>query len=70
MDYCNLQNLKVTKGYYIWINKQIREERMVSKIDGFLVNDKWLTELPTCEVRFGNKGLLDHCPTIIQCEEE
>ncbi|XP_059294708.1 uncharacterized protein LOC132047721 [Lycium ferocissimum] len=55
--------------FYTWNNKQRDDKRVYSRIDRVLVNGDWLTTLPSSEVHFGNEGLMDHCPAMLNWED-
>ncbi|KAK6776351.1 hypothetical protein RDI58_027352 [Solanum bulbocastanum] len=63
-----LQDLKSTRAFFTWCNKQIRKSRVYNKIDRVLVNLDWDTMLPTSEIHYMNEGLYNHCPAIIRWE--
>ncbi|XP_060210422.1 uncharacterized protein LOC132637332 [Lycium barbarum] len=44
---------------------ECEDKKAYSRIDRVLVNGDWFTSLPSSKVHFGNEGLMDHCPAVI-----
>ncbi|XP_075100397.1 uncharacterized protein LOC107821039 [Nicotiana tabacum] len=66
---CSLQELK-SSGYFLtWNNKHGDNSRVYSRIDRVLVNGDWVMKLLGSEVHFGNEGLMDHCPALINWDQ-
>ena len=57
-----LEDIPSTGCYYTWTNKRDGLNRVCSKIDRVLANDKCLSLFPTAEVYFMPEGLFDHSP--------
>lgn len=62
---CGLQELRSSRAFFTWNNKQEGEEKVYSRIDRVVVNSDWITALPVSEVHYMNEGLYDHCPAIV-----
>ncbi|XP_062080470.1 uncharacterized protein LOC133785236 [Humulus lupulus] len=69
VEACQLEDIKYSGNYFTWNNKQQGEERIFSKIDRVLANQKWLDSYPTAEAFFPNEGLFDHTPAILTVYE-
>ncbi|XP_060183331.1 uncharacterized protein LOC132613331 [Lycium barbarum] len=64
-----LVELRSSGAFYTWNNKQGDDKRVYSRINRVLVSGAWLTPLPSSEVHFGNDGLIDHCPAMINWDD-
>ncbi|XP_062103579.1 uncharacterized protein LOC133814663 [Humulus lupulus] len=62
---CHLEDLKFSRCYYTWNNKQRADERVYSKIDRALVNSNWTDQFPNSEAVFFPEGIFDHCPILV-----
>ncbi|XP_075106714.1 uncharacterized protein LOC142179615 [Nicotiana tabacum] len=65
VEECTLQDMKSSRSFFTWNNKQGGADRVYSRIDRVLVNNEWILALPDSEVYYRNKGTFDHCPAII-----
>ncbi|XP_075099405.1 uncharacterized protein LOC107783472 [Nicotiana tabacum] len=66
---CSLQELKSSGSFLTWNNKHGDNSRVHNRIDKVLVNGDWVMKLPGSEVHFGNEGLMDHCPALINWDQ-
>lgn len=66
---CSLQELKSSGSFLTWNNKHGDNSRVYSRIDRVLVNGDWVMKLLGSEVHFGNEGLMDHCPALINWDQ-
>ncbi|KAH0652632.1 hypothetical protein KY289_030310 [Solanum tuberosum] len=66
---CGLIELPHHGNQYTWSDKG-NEERIYSKIDWALINDEWLTSMPSSKATFLPEGISDHCPIKITLTEE
>ncbi|XP_070022754.1 uncharacterized protein [Nicotiana sylvestris] len=62
---CSLNDLRSSGAFYTWNNKLGDISRVYNKINRVLVDSDWITTLPSSEAHFGNEGLMDHRPVII-----
>ncbi|KAM6569088.1 hypothetical protein CsatB_017073 [Cannabis sativa] len=67
---CQLKDIKFGGSYYTWNNKRQGSDRICSKIDRVLANQKWLDNFPNAEAIFSAEGLFDHTPTIVSMYHE
>ncbi|XP_074299195.1 uncharacterized protein LOC141630247 [Silene latifolia] len=65
VDFCQLQELKVSGSYYTWNNKHEVSSKVYSKLDRVLVNEEWLQVLPDTVANFLPEDIFDHCPCVI-----
>ncbi|XP_070012930.1 uncharacterized protein [Nicotiana sylvestris] len=68
MEECSIQDMRSSRAFYTWSNKQPGESRVISRIDRVLFNFEWMTKLPASEVHYMQPGLFDHSPGIINWE--
>ena len=59
---CALDDMKSTRCYYTWNNKQSDGSRVFCKLDRVLCNVSWSEMFPTAETWFLPEGLFDHSP--------
>uniref|UniRef100_A0A803PQL5 Reverse transcriptase domain-containing protein n=1 Tax=Cannabis sativa TaxID=3483 RepID=A0A803PQL5_CANSA len=62
---CQLEDVKFGGSFYTWNNKQEGDDRIFSKIDRILANQKWLESYPKASVLFLNEGMFDHTPVLL-----
>uniref|UniRef100_A0A803PSL1 DUF4283 domain-containing protein n=1 Tax=Cannabis sativa TaxID=3483 RepID=A0A803PSL1_CANSA len=62
---CQLEDVKQSGSFFTWNNKQQGEERVYSKIDRIMANQRWLETYENAEALFLNEGLFDHTPAIL-----
>lgn len=62
---CGLDDLKSTRCFFTWNNKQYDDHRVYCKQDRVLCNDKWCDTYPESEVWFMPEGLFYHTPVIL-----
>uniref|UniRef100_A0A803QE60 Reverse transcriptase domain-containing protein n=1 Tax=Cannabis sativa TaxID=3483 RepID=A0A803QE60_CANSA len=67
---CMLEDVKYGGCLYTWNNKRQGNERICSKIDRVLANQKWLDSFSSAEVIFAAEELFDHTPAIISLSHE
>ncbi|XP_048502910.1 uncharacterized protein LOC125498699 [Beta vulgaris subsp. vulgaris] len=66
---CGLDDIKSNGCYYTWNNKQQGSDRVFSKLDRALGNEKWRDLFSTAEAMFMDEGLFDHTPILIRVHE-
>ncbi|XP_062104124.1 uncharacterized protein LOC133815283 [Humulus lupulus] len=65
IEKCNLEDVKFIGNFFTWTNKQQGDDRIYSKIDRVLANQRWLDHYTAAEVIFLNEGMFDHCPAML-----
>ncbi|XP_062075575.1 uncharacterized protein LOC133779657 [Humulus lupulus] len=65
IERCNLEDVKFTGSFYTWNNKQQGNDRIYSKVDRVMENQRWLDWYTAAEVTFSNEGMFDHCPAML-----
>ncbi|XP_062115678.1 uncharacterized protein LOC133829870 [Humulus lupulus] len=65
IEKCNLEDVKSTGSFFTWTNKQQGDDRIYSKIDRVLANQRWLDHYTVAEVIFLNEGIFDHYPAML-----
>ncbi|XP_074271472.1 uncharacterized protein LOC141595407 [Silene latifolia] len=55
-----MTDIPATGAFYTWNNKQDPQSRIYSRLDRFLVNQKWQTTFPDMMAYFHLAGLFDH----------
>ncbi|XP_074290547.1 uncharacterized protein LOC141617262 [Silene latifolia] len=70
VQHCGIEGLKAVGTFFTWTNKQEAKSRVYSRIDRVLINDEWLQLFPESFANFFPEGLYDHCPCIIQLDED
>ncbi|XP_074271474.1 uncharacterized protein LOC141595408 [Silene latifolia] len=55
-----MTDIPATGAFYTWNNKQDPQSRIYSRLDRFLVNQKWQTTFPDMMAHFHPAGLFDH----------
>ncbi|XP_074277647.1 uncharacterized protein LOC141601278 [Silene latifolia] len=66
---CELYEISACGSYYIWNNKHEEGDKIYSRIDRVLINEEWLQVFGTSFATYLPEGLFDHCPCVIQFEE-
>ncbi|XP_056686567.1 uncharacterized protein [Spinacia oleracea] len=66
MNHCNLSTIKTVGRQFTWNNKQVGEDRVLSRIDRVLANASWTDMYPDVEANFLPEGLFDHSPMILK----
>uniref|UniRef100_A0A803PDG0 Reverse transcriptase domain-containing protein n=1 Tax=Cannabis sativa TaxID=3483 RepID=A0A803PDG0_CANSA len=62
---CQLEDVKQSGSFFTWKNKQKGEDRVYSKIDRIMANQRWLATFLNAEAMFLNEGLFDHTPALL-----
>lgn len=62
-----LEDIRFTGNFYTWTNKQMGDDRICSKIDRVLANQRWLSMFDMAEAVFLNEACFDHSPVIVSC---
>lgn len=57
---CEVHDMKQTRNFFTWTNKQEGSKRVYSKIDRVLVNERWGRMFENAEVCYMNEGDFDH----------
>ena len=70
VNVCGLEDIKASGSFFTWSNKQDAENRIYSKIDRALVNEKWVMEFHNSEASFLPEGQFDHCPILVSFYRE
>ncbi|XP_048503127.1 uncharacterized protein LOC125498865 [Beta vulgaris subsp. vulgaris] len=63
---CGLQEQASQGPFYTWSNKQDGEDRVFSKIDRVLMNDRWEDQYGSSIVTFYPEVISDHSPCVIR----
>ena len=63
MEQCSMEDMKATRCFYTWNNKQEAESRIFTKIERVMYNSAWLEAYPFTKVHFHPEGEFDHSPT-------
>ncbi|XP_074300371.1 uncharacterized protein LOC141631626 [Silene latifolia] len=66
----NMQDMKATGSFYTWTNKHEVGDKVYSRIDRAFINDDWIDQYPRGYASFLPERLFDHCPCVIQFEEQ
>ena len=66
LNTARLQDMNQKGCRYTQTNKQEYGDRIFSKLDHVLVNNKWITNYPTTETLFLTEEVFDHCPGLIK----
>ncbi|XP_074266559.1 uncharacterized protein LOC141589836 [Silene latifolia] len=70
VHYCGVEDIKAVGSFFTWTNKQEASQRVYSRIDRVMINDEWINMFPESFANFLPEGLYDHCPCIVQLEED
>jgi len=62
-----LINLPLRGRSYTWYKG---DGRSMSRIDRFLLSEKWCSTWPNCFQLASSRGMLDHCPLMLSVDEE
>ncbi|XP_021760245.1 uncharacterized protein LOC110725081 [Chenopodium quinoa] len=65
LRHCGLIDFKTGGSFFTYTNKQQGSDRVCTKIDRVLVNEKWYEAFNNTTAVFLPEGLMDHCPCII-----
>ncbi|XP_074316942.1 uncharacterized protein LOC141653160 [Silene latifolia] len=65
LAHCGMTDITATGAYYTWTNKQEPQTRMYSRLDRFIINQKWGNQFPDMVAHFHHAGLFDHSPCIV-----
>ncbi|XP_060968449.1 uncharacterized protein LOC115703846 [Cannabis sativa] len=65
VNFRKLEDVKASKKFFTWTNKQPGADRIYSKIDRIMANQAWITKYEFVEAVFLNEGLFDHSPGIL-----
>lgn len=68
VEYYGLYEMKSSRCYYTWSNKQEGQDRVPSRIDRVFIDTKWVNKLPVAKVQYLLAEGYDHSPAIIQYE--
>ncbi|XP_048492374.1 uncharacterized protein LOC125493253 [Beta vulgaris subsp. vulgaris] len=63
---CSLQEQTNTGPFYTWSNKQEGDDRVFSRIDRIVVNDRWMEVFPDSVSMFFPESISDHCPCLVK----
>ncbi|KAL2942686.1 hypothetical protein RDABS01_031035 [Bienertia sinuspersici] len=63
---CELQDIPYSGHFYTWSNKQVTEDRVWSKLDRAMANEKWLEVFQSANAVFLTEGCSDHCPALLR----
>ncbi|KAL2938349.1 Nesprin-2, partial [Bienertia sinuspersici] len=66
MNGCGLEDMKGSRRFYTWSNKQEGDKRVFSKIDRAMCNPSWCTQFPNAETIFLPENMIDHTPMVIK----
>ncbi|VFQ88410.1 unnamed protein product [Cuscuta campestris] len=64
INFCELEEIPKEGAYYTWTNKQMRENRIISKLDWAFANNEWLIN-NNAKTRVLEEGISDHSPLIL-----
>ncbi|KAL2901089.1 LINE-1 retrotransposable element ORF2 protein [Bienertia sinuspersici] len=67
---CELQDIPYSGHFYTWSNKQVTEDRVWSKLDRVMANEKWLEAFQSANAVFLTEGCSDHCPALLRMNFE
>lgn len=65
VESCNRDDMKATRCFYTWNNKQGEDTRVFSKIDRVMCNIEWMESYQFTEANFLLEGDFDHCPMVL-----
>uniref|UniRef100_A0A803P4J5 CCHC-type domain-containing protein n=1 Tax=Cannabis sativa TaxID=3483 RepID=A0A803P4J5_CANSA len=65
MEVCEMTDMKYSRSFFTWNNKQKLDDRIFSKIDRAMVNLKWRCALPNSEAVFLPELSFDHNPILV-----
>ncbi|XP_057246771.1 uncharacterized protein LOC130589518 [Beta vulgaris subsp. vulgaris] len=66
---CELQEQVNVGPFFTWSNKQEGCDRVFSRIDRVVVNEKWMEQYPNAETLFLPENISDHCPCLIKLDK-
>ncbi|XP_048493226.1 uncharacterized protein LOC125493756 [Beta vulgaris subsp. vulgaris] len=66
---CELQEQVTVGPFFTWSNKQEGCDRVFSRIDRVVVNEKWMEQYPNAETLFLPENISDHCPCLIKLDK-
>ncbi|XP_062114807.1 uncharacterized protein LOC133827202 [Humulus lupulus] len=67
---CKLEDVKFSGCFFTWNNKQGKEDRIYSKIDRVMANQRWINRFPNAEAVFLTEGSFDHSPAMLSVYPE
>uniref|UniRef100_A0A803QNL0 Reverse transcriptase domain-containing protein n=1 Tax=Cannabis sativa TaxID=3483 RepID=A0A803QNL0_CANSA len=67
---CQSEDIKYSGNYYTWNNKRQGGERICSKINRVLANQKWLDNFSNAKAVFAAEESFDHTPVIVSMYHE
>ncbi|XP_074304625.1 uncharacterized protein LOC141639376 [Silene latifolia] len=62
---CEMEDIPATGALFTWSNKQGPCDRVYSRLDRVMGNQKWMDNFGTSLAHFHPEGLFDHCPCTI-----
>ncbi|KAL2923281.1 hypothetical protein RDABS01_014772 [Bienertia sinuspersici] len=63
---CDLQDIPYSGHFYMWSNKLVTEDRVWSKLDRVMANEKWLELFQNANAVFLTEGCSDHFPALLR----
>ena len=69
MEVCEIHDLKSTRRFFTWTNKQEDPASVLRKIDRVLSNHSWESTFPTAEAIFLPEGEFDHTPMLVHFKQ-
>lgn len=69
VTHCGLDDIKANGCFYTWNNKQQGSDRVFSKLDRVMGNEKWRDKFNTAQAMFMNEGIFDHTPALVRVHE-
>ncbi|KAL2900388.1 Ferredoxin--NADP reductase 1 [Bienertia sinuspersici] len=69
MEDCGMQDIPYGGHFFTWSNNQNDEDRVFSKLDRVMANERWLEAYGGANALFLSEGVSDHCPAIMQVDK-